>query len=173
MTEWPKRFKTRKSWNEFGHSHFLTFSTYDRRPYLADDRVARLFAKNINKAAEELEFVVLAYVFMPDHAHLLIHPIREVYSMDGILQAMKQGTGQVAKNKGWISTRLWLPGGGYDSNLSNSFARRLAISYIHMNPDRKEIVDDPFVFRWSSANWFVTGEQGDVECRLLSELWET
>ncbi len=125
----------------------------------------------MNEAAEELDLAFLSYVFMPNHAHILLHPMREVYSMAEILQAMKQGPAIRAKNRGWIPTRLWLPGGGFDSNINNSFARKLATEYIHQNPVRKELLEDPLQFRWSSANWYVTGETGDVFCKHISELW--
>ncbi len=167
----PSKFKTRKSWNEFGHSHFLTFSTLDKRPYLDDHRICRLLANRINEASQELNFAVLAYVFMPDHSHLLIHPIEDEYVMADILKAMKQGPSKSARNRGWTNTVLWEPGGGHDSNISNRHARVEAIDYIHQNPIRKELVEDPLAYRWSSANWYVTGEQGDVRCMHLGELW--
>ncbi len=165
------RFKTRKSWNEFGHSHFLTFSTFERRPYLLDHRICRVLSQKVNQAASELDLAILSYVFMPEHVHMLIHPLREEYAMDEILQAIKQGTSQISKNRKWTQTKLWMPGGGFDSNISHRHARLLATGYVNQNPVRRGLVEDPLAYRWSSANWYVTGEQGDIECRYSAELW--
>ena len=169
----PIKFKRRKSWNEFGHSHYLTFSTYPKKPYLVDQRICKYLANSVNNAAKEHNFAVLAYVFMPDHVHMIIHPINEVYDMAIILQAMKQGSSMRAMNKGWIPTKLWEPGGGYDSNITHLQARIEAIKYIHENPVRKGMVEESWRFRWSSANWRLTGEQGDIECVHIGELWDS
>ncbi len=47
---------------------------------MRDERICELFAKSINRAAKKYNFTVQAYVFMPDHVHMLIHPLNEVYS---------------------------------------------------------------------------------------------
>ncbi len=171
MSDPPIKFKRRKSRNTPGESHYLTFSTYHKKPYLSDERICKLLAKRINEAAIELNFAVLAYVFMPDHVHIMVHPHEEIYEMGDILKAMKQGPSKMAKSKKWISTKLWESGGGYDSNINNPFARQLAISYIHMNPVRKEIVEYPRDFRWSSSNWYHTEEPGDILCHHIQEFW--
>jgi REP element-mobilizing transposase RayT len=107
MSDKPIKHKRRESWNIAGHSHYLTFSTLRRRKYLLDERICILLASRINQAAKKLDFAVLAYVFMPDHVHLLIHPMNEVYDMAKILQAIKQGPSRSAKNRGWIDTDFW------------------------------------------------------------------
>lgn len=147
-----------------GDSHYLTFSTHHKRPYLQSDYICHLFAKAINKAAAKHNFTVQAYVFMPDHVHLLIHPMNEVYSMEAILKSIKQGPSQSAKYRKWIDTDLWERGGGHDSNLTGQRARLEVIDYIHQNPVVAGLSDDPLAYRWSSCNWYVTDEQGDVRC---------
>ena len=37
-----KKPKTRKSWNKPGQSHYLTFSTYHRKPYLKINKICQL-----------------------------------------------------------------------------------------------------------------------------------
>lgn len=167
----PVKFKRRKTWNEFGHSHYLTFSTFHRKPYLQDDRICKLLAKRFNESAVEQNFAILAYVFMPDHVHILIHPMDEVYDMSAILHSLKKGPSKAARNRNWIDTVLWEPGGGYDSNITNVAARRDVIDYIHQNPVRKELVEESWKYRWSSANWHLTGEPCDVVCCNIEEVW--
>ena len=50
----------------------LTFCTYERRPIFADaDSVSLAFAQ-ILRAADEKDFEITTYCFMPDHLHLLV-----------------------------------------------------------------------------------------------------
>ncbi len=123
-----------------------------------------MLAKLINKAAKKHNFMVLAYVFMPDHVHLLVFPLNETYDMSAFLKSLKQGPSQSAKKQGWIDTLLWQRGGGYDDNVQGAEARRNIISYIHQNPVRKGIVEESWQYRWSSANWYMTDEQSSVLC---------
>ncbi len=164
LREGKPNFNKRKSFNTFWHSHYLTFSTHHRRKYLLDDRICEVLAERINEASKELNFAVLAYVFMPDHVHLLIHPMNEFYDIAAILSAIKKGPSKRAKNQKWISTALWERGGGYDSNIFSPKPRQDCIAYILQNPVRKGLVESSLEFRWSSANWTVTGAEGDIRC---------
>ncbi len=168
----PIKFKTRETWNVPSHSHQLTFSTFHRKPYLRNDEICEFLARRINRAAENHNFAVLAYVFMPDHVHLLIHPLNEIYDMSKILKSIKQGPSRSAKNRGLIETDLWEEGPGHDSNISWERARQDSIAYIHNNPVRKGIVELGSQFRWSSANWYHHQGESDVRCRYFAYLWE-
>ena len=78
-----------KRYNTPGDSHYLTFSCYRRQPFLAKDRACRWFAEAIGAAREKRRFRLIAYVFMPEHAHLLIHPQEREYDISLILQSLK------------------------------------------------------------------------------------
>ena len=164
------KFKTRKFWNEFGDSHFLTFSTLDRIPYLTNDAICSFLAASIERAKVKHDFAVLAYVFMPDHVHLLLYPMKSEYDMSAISKSIKLSCSKKAKRAGLVENVLWEPGGGYDENYFNPAARRDIIEYIHQNPVRKEFVAESFSYRWSSANWYHFGQQGDIECHFRDEL---
>ena len=165
----PGKIK-RRFRNTPGHSHYYTTSTDCREPFLKDDRVCQALADRINKAAEKHNFVILAYVFMPDHIHLLIHPLDEVYSMEVIVKAIKQGVSNRAKSRGWIPSDLWEVGGGYDRNIFTPKARKNAINYIHQNAVVKNLVESSVDYFWSSANWYFTEEEGAVKCRHYASL---
>ena len=167
----PGKLK-RKARNTPGHSHYFTCSTFHRKPYLLDERVCEALAKRINEAAKEHNFVVLAYVFMPDHIHLLIHPLNEIYEMEIIMKAIKQGVSNKAKARGWIPTDLWERGGGYDRNVFTAKVRLNAIRYIHNNPVVEGLAEEPIDYFWSSAKWYLTEEQGVIACRYFASLEE-
>src|SRR5258707_13280882 len=55
-----------------GHLHFITFSCYRRLPLLKSARARDVFVRELSKASDEMEFLVVGYVVMPEHVHLLI-----------------------------------------------------------------------------------------------------
>ena len=90
--------------------------------------------------------------------------------MSKILKSIKQGPSCSAKNKGWIATDLWERGGGYDRNVTRQETRIKVTNYIHHNSVKKGLVDELWKYKWSSANWYLNGEDGDIECALSYEI---
>ncbi len=167
----PNKLKTRKFWNEPGHSHYLTFSTFHRKPFLKNDEICKLLATRINKAETTHNLIVLANVFMHDQVHLLILPMNEIYDMSKILKSIKQGPSCSAKSRSWIETDLWERSGGvYDRDVTKAETRIKVINYIHRSPVKKGLVDESAKYRWSSANWYVNEVEGEIKCHYMAEL---
>src|SRR5262245_18898331 len=93
---WRERTHRRRAYNDVGHAHELTFCCVDRYPFLRAERTCEWLADAINTARLEHNFEVWAYVFMPDHVHVLIHPLDEVYEMSRILSSIKEPVGRKA-----------------------------------------------------------------------------
>jgi REP element-mobilizing transposase RayT len=70
--------------------HFLTFSCYQRQPLFADASRCDLFLKILERVRCRYRLVVLGYVVMPEHVHLLVsEPQRATLSI--AIQALKLG----------------------------------------------------------------------------------
>jgi REP element-mobilizing transposase RayT len=70
--------------------HFLTFSCYRRRPLFRNEARSDLFLTILDRVRRRYRFVVLGYVAMPEHVHLLVsEPQRE--SLSAAIQALKLG----------------------------------------------------------------------------------
>ncbi len=166
----------RESFNIAGHAHFLTFSCFHKRQLLTDDRVRHWLAQSINECRDVEQIALWAYVFMPDHVHLLICPKSDDYSMAKILRRIKEpvthrlvrhwtenAPGKLESIKAGqgqrIVHRMWQAGGGYDRNLTSWESIAKAIDYIEWNPVRRKYVDQPEDWMWSSANARVGKEQ--------------
>jgi putative transposase len=52
--------------------HFLTFSCYRRQPLFTDDGRKDLFLQILERVRRRYRLVVLGYVVMPEHVHLLL-----------------------------------------------------------------------------------------------------
>jgi putative transposase len=72
-----------------GYLHFITFSCYQRRQLLGDRRRRDLFLKILEQVRRSYRFVVVGYVVMPEHVHLLLsEPERANPSV--VVQVLKQ-----------------------------------------------------------------------------------
>jgi putative transposase len=166
--------KTCKRYNEPGDIHELTFSCFQRRAFLSKDRTRFLLRDAILQAKEKHEFDLWAYVFMPEHAHILIWPRREEYSIEGILKSIKQSAARKAveylrrhnpAGLKWLATgekarpyRFWQAGGGYDRNVIQPATLWNSVQYIHDNPVRRHLARYAQEWYWSSAReWEVPG----------------
>src|SRR4029077_5997029 len=72
-----------------GYAHFITSSCYHQRPLLGNASRRNLFVKILEEVRLRYHFVVLGYVVMPEHIHLLIsEPDRGTPST--VMQVLKQ-----------------------------------------------------------------------------------
>jgi hypothetical protein len=69
-----RKYKRREARNLPGHAYLLTFSTRRRKPYLKTEQICVWLSESISKASIKHDFKVIAYVLIPDHVHLLVHP---------------------------------------------------------------------------------------------------
>ncbi len=168
------KYKICRRFNFPGHAHELTFACYKNQPFLLDAHICQYLADAIIKAKSSLQFDLWAYIFMPDHVHLLIRPRVDEYSISGILQSIKQSAARrVLSHARWHKSemlnlmgtgqkhtpfRFWRDGGGYDRNLTTTAAIHNAVNYIHNNPLRKGLVALPEDWIWSSVrDWSGNG----------------
>lgn len=161
--------KTCVRFNDPGHAHALTFSCYHRRAFLDNDRSRQLFLNGLDLARTRHRFHLWAYVVMAEHAHVLVWPTEQEYSISKFLATLKQSVfrrayAHAVKCKpevlalmedrqpcGREHFRFWQPGGGYDRNLVGADAIHAHVDYFHMNPVRRGLVTKPEDWYWSSA----------------------
>jgi putative transposase len=163
--------KTICHYNSPGHAHFLTFSCYHRLPLLSRERTRRWLIDAIKQAKGKYKYALWAYVIMPEHAHLLVYPLVEVYNISLFLKTLKQSVARKAKhylkenNRDWLDKltvkrgsrkvfRFWQTGPGYDRNITVEDSLFEKIRYIHNNPVRRKLVPTPQEWKWSSAGWY-------------------
>lgn len=162
------KFIKRISYNLPNHAHFLTFSCFQSQKLLVGDDVLDILVNSWDRARQKGEFLIWAYVIMPEHVHLLIYPKNPAYEMAKIFRLLKeQFTHRIVEH--WRNTsphllenikvrrgkrtlhRFWQEGGGYDRNLFVWDKIGRAIDYIEWNPVRRGLISDPMNWIWSSA----------------------
>ena len=166
----------RRNCNDQGHAHELTFSCYKGFQFLAAERTCRWLAEAIEEARVEWRFDLWSYVFMPEHAHLIVHPRDASYDIAEIRASIKAPVGRkairflvenaphwlarITRKRGKKTERLfWQSGGGYDRNVIEPQTLVKMIDYIHLNPVRRGLVEKPEQWQWSSAAWYLLGAE--------------
>lgn len=91
----PHRKRCRR-YNTPGHAHYLTFSCFQRKPFLNSDRTRQWLVEAVDLARRNHAFDLWAYVIMPEHSHLLVFPTHEIYSISDILSTIKQSVAKRA-----------------------------------------------------------------------------
>ena len=178
MLDGERYTKRCQRWNFAGHAHELNFNCYLNRPFLSRERTCEYLIHSINTARRKCEFDLWAYVFMPTHVHLVIHPRCEIYSISDILLAIKQpvsrkaiaylqehnpaGLRLLATGQRPRPYRFWQKGGGYDRNLTTIDTLIETIRYIHNNPVRKGLVQTPDGWHYSSATDWEGSKSGPL-----------
>jgi putative transposase len=161
-----------------GDLHFITCSCYDRQPVLGRAERRDLFLIVLEQVRKRYRFIVVGYVVMPEHFHLLIsEPRRGTPST--VMQALKLGfarrlLAEIARAQVSKGARPGAPGVGgnaashvwqarfYDFNVWGDRKRIEKLRYIHRNPVVRGLVGEPGDWQWSSFRSYAFGETGPV-----------
>ena len=169
--------KRNKKYNIEGHAHFLTCSCYRRMPLLTNDMWRVWLAESIREACIKHSVALWAYVFMPEHFHLLLKPRRTQYDLADFEMCFKLSSSRkiifalsksksplleklkLQKSGGKTAYRFWQPGGGHDLNIWNMEKAVQKAEYCHSNPVKRRLVKSPEQWRWSSFRWLQLGKR--------------
>ena len=178
----------RRTYDEPGHAHELTFSCYHGFCFLAKDRTRIWLAEAIEQARRETRFDLWAWVFMPEHVHLVIRPNTESPGVAAIRREIKQPVARRALSHlrrhapHWLDRlavrrgdrtvfRFWQKGAGYDRNVTEPKTLLSMIDYLHLNPVRRGLVERATDWEWSSARQIMGGECGPLRADPIPPEW--
>ena len=158
-----------------GYLHFITTSCYHRRPLLGSGKNRDLFLCVLEQVRKRYDFVVVGYVVMPEHVHLLLsEPERANPSV--VMQTLKQSFARgllrrlrrqsdVRQGRLWHSAveegHIWQRR-FYDFVVWTPRKRMEKLRYMHRNPVRRGLVLEPEQWRWSSFRDYAYDEHGPV-----------
>ena len=156
-----------------GDLHFITCSCYRRQPWLGTARRRDLFLTVLEQVRRRYQFVVVGYVVMPEHIHLLISEPQE-RTPSTVMQALKLGfarrvLGQMRRRRNPAQATLFEKNPHhvwqkrfYDFNVWSARKRVEKLRYMHRNPVKRGLVESPELWRWSSYRAYALGETGPV-----------
>jgi len=162
------------------HLHFITCSCYRRLPFLNTAHSRDRFLSILEQTRQRYRFVVVGYVVMPEHIHLLITE-PEIGNPSTVMQVLKQRTAHalLPKRKRRDPRQHTLFGDGargrafwqarfYDFNVWTAKKRWEKLRYMHRNPVKRGLVESPEQWRWSSYRFYLLDEIGAVR---VNEGW--
>jgi putative transposase len=157
-----------------GHLHFLTFSCYRRLPLLETARARNLFVHALGQIRQRWKFLLVGYVVMPNHVHLLIgEPAKGTPST--VLKALKQRVSRDLRRRrrkspsGQLSLPFPMPDNEllhfwqprfHDFYVYSAKKRREKLVYMHANPVNRGLVKSPAEWIWSSFSFYEKGQKG-------------
>jgi putative transposase len=118
-----------------------------------------MLARSVDSACVEERFVLNAFVFMPEHFHLLVLPENAESSVSRLLGRIKQPFSKwikeiltqsnsplldawtVHESPGKLCIRFWQEGPGFDRNLFTPQSVQSSIDYLHSNPVKRGLCD--------------------------------
>ena len=161
------------------HLHFITCSCYQRLPLLNSPKARDCFLTILEQTRQRYRFVVVGYVVMPEHVHLLVTE-PEVRSPSTVMQVLKQRTARALLPRRKrrdprqrelfrenICRSFW-QARFYDFNVWTTKRRVEKLRYMHRNPVKRGLVESPEQWRWSSYRFCLLDEPGIVK---VNEGW--
>jgi putative transposase len=158
-----------------GYLHFITTSCYQRMALLRKPQNRDLLLEVLEQVRRRYRFVVVGYVVMPEHIHLLLgEPERGDPSK--VMQAIKQGfarrllrqqrpMGDPRQSKLWNTAldhgHIW-QARFYDFVVFTDKKRVEKLRYVHRNPVKRGLALEPEQWNWSSYRHYAEGERGMV-----------
>jgi putative transposase len=156
-----------------GYLHSITFSCYRRRPLLGEGKQRDRLLQILEQVRRSYRFVVVGYVAMPEHVHLLIgEPERANPSI--VIQVLKQRFARqrlraIRRKTSSTQGMLWKAEEAhvwqrrfYDFVVWTERKRVEKLRYIHRNPVKRGLVLEPEQWKWSSYRYYAFGERGPV-----------
>jgi len=174
----PRRYSAwvRRNLKRFygsGDLHFITCSCYRRQPYPGTPARRDLFLTVLEQMRRRHQFVVVGYVVMPEHIHLLLSEPQEK-NLSTVMQALKLGFARRVlarrrRHRNPAQGRLFEHSPQhiwqkrfYDFNVWSERKRIEKLRYTHRNPVKRGLVESPELWRWSSFRAYALGEGGPV-----------
>jgi len=143
-----------------GSLHFITWSCYRRKPLLGNPARRDLLLNVLELMRVRHRFVVIGYVVMPEHVHLLVSE-PTIGDPSKIIQAVKLSVSRRLAISGEFLGRFW-QSRFYDFNLWSRQKEVEKLKYMHRNPVVRGLVASPEDWRWSSYRSYAYGEAGLV-----------
>jgi REP element-mobilizing transposase RayT len=132
-----------------GQPSLITTNTHERQRILLSAPTAEMLIETLYATRKEVGLLLLAFVIMPDHVHLVVVGRREQLGRG--LQLLKGRFARAYNQRARRSGAVW-QSRYHERTLRTEEALANAIEYVHNNPVVARLVEEPAEYTWSSAN---------------------
>ena len=159
-----------KHYDHDGRARFITFCTHKKIPLLTNNVIRHIVIDSIAAQRIEYGFLLIGYVIMPDHVHLVFIPgidtgigsivgkIKRI-SSKRILKILKTEKANSIIEKLTIfrdgkDRPVFWQRRCYDHNCRSEKSMWEKVNYCHNNPVKRGLVKNPGDWEWSSYRWY-------------------
>ena len=137
-----------RHYDDLNTARFVTFGTFRGEKTLLDPLALAVLLQEIEAARIKYNFRLLGYVIMPEHVHLVLHPvagtklgllIREIKSKSARRYFKEKGMSEIGRKNIFWQRRC------YDHNCRTASNVREKIIYCHKNPVRRGLSTNPVI----------------------------
>ncbi|MBI5059233.1 transposase [candidate division KSB1 bacterium] len=143
-----------------GGVHFITAVTEERGSWFVREPICRAILLEFERCRSRLGIQCAGYVLMPDHLHALLMQTEDGDQISELVRAFKVST---ARDWNLIRGGMSLEAGHAplgelrwrrrfdDVAVINNAVAHTMLDYLHANPVKREFVEAPERYLWSSA----------------------
>jgi len=143
-------------------SHFVTFTCYHRRAAFDSPGTYDLFVQTLEDMRCRFAVCVYGFVVMPEHVHLLVSEPQHQLLADAI-HYLKLSFAKRLSSKDTTQAGVFWQKRYYDRNVRSEREFTEKLRYLHRNPVKRDLVNDPGEWKWSSFRHYAFRERGVVE----------
>ena len=158
-------------------THFLTFSCHRRQTRFDSPDTYDLFLQCLEDMRRRFTMCVYGYVVMPEHVHLLVsepgrfcpanvpgsRPKRDITLADAIRDLKLSFSKRLGRRGGTGDSSSFWQKRYYDRNIRDEQEFKVKLRYLHRNPVKRGLVQEPGDWKWSSFRHYALREMGPVE----------
>ncbi|REJ75410.1 MAG: transposase [Acidobacteria bacterium] len=166
--------------NDPNTCHYVTMVCNQRSRLFADEGNCRILARVFDEIREKHPFKLCSYVFMPDHVHMIVNPLRPELStilnkIKGksarliLDRLMRNGSERMLErlylNVANRNYAVWMTRSAVIDLVSSEFMIQKT-GYIHNNPVRAGLCKHPRDWKWSSYRALHPANEDPVPLRV-------
>lgn len=138
---------------------FITIATYQRKHIFSKSENCILFCQTVDNVKHIHPFELVAYAIMPDHLHLIIQTPDDSPNYSPVIHSIKRNfTLNYKKHYHIVSPIKLFQNRFYDHVIKDDDDFEIHMDYVHWNPVKHDLTQDPIDWEWSSFNkWIEEG----------------
>ena len=148
-----------------GLCYFITTNVRGEQPLLAHAGCAQIVIDALRWLVDQGRIGLLGYVVMPDHLHFAMM-LQPGQALSSVVNSLKSYTARRINELRGTHGAFWEPQ-YYDHVLRTPQSFTAKLNYMHANPVRQGLVEDPEEYRFSTAH---PANQGDIDWDALNVL---
>ncbi len=131
----------------------VTGGTYGKRHHFRGAERLTYLQNKMFEYAEQYGWQFQAWAIFSNHYHFVAISPENPDNLSGMMRDMHSETSREINEWDNTSERtVWY--NFWDTQLTYQKSYLARLKYVHYNPVKHQLVDDPIAYRWCSASWF-------------------